>query len=209
LVAPKAARAGDRSFETGRKNRNRSCWLSAICVNQRYEPIPPDVIAVNNAAHEAITSYDTANGIENSPWLYYKLVSVQASPFDVSAISPTDPIRGAAVFFQANIVVETNYTLQQFQGRISSSTAGRGAPTAVAAPGLPPPNVVTPASKPPGVAGVNMGGCIGCHGNAQVKNGTDFSFILAEGPSPTPYPDAPSALSDAAVRDKYLNLFRR
>ena len=151
----------------------------------------------------AITGYDTANGIENSPWLYYKLVSVQASPFDVSAISPTDPIHGPAVFFQANIVVETNYTLQQFQGRI----AGSGAPTAMPAPGLPPPNVVTPASKPPGVVGVNMGGCMGCHGNAQVSKSTDFSFILAEGP--TPYPDTPSALGDAAVRDKYLNLFHR
>jgi hypothetical protein len=52
-----------------------------------------------------------------------------------------------------------------------------------------------------------MGGCMGCHRNAQVSKGTDFSFILAEGP--TPYPDTPSALSDAAVRDKYLNLFRR
>jgi hypothetical protein len=171
----------------------------AICVNKRYEPIPPDVIAVNLAAHVAITSYDTANGIENSPWLYYKLVSVQASPFDVSAISPTDPIHGPAVFFQANIVVETNYTLQQFQGRI----AGNGAPTAVP---LPPPNVVTPVSKPPGVAGVNMGGCMGCHGNAQVSKGTDFSFILAKGF--TSSPDTPSALGDAAVRDKYLNLFR-
>jgi hypothetical protein len=179
----------------------------AICVNQRYEPIPPDVIAVNLAAHVAITGYDTANGIGNSPWLYYKLVSVQASPFDVSAISPTDPIHGPAAFFQANIVVETNYTLQQFQGRISSSTGGAGAPTAVPAPGLPPPNVVTPASKPPGVVGVNMGGCMGCHGNAQVKSGTDFSFILAEGF--TRNPDTPSALGDAAVRDKYLNLFRR
>ena len=95
----------------------------AICVNQRYEPIPPDVIAVNLAAHVAITSYDTANGIGNSPWLYYKLVSVQASPFDVSTISPTDPIHGPAAFFQANIVVETNYTLQQFQGGIANSGA--------------------------------------------------------------------------------------
>ena len=103
----------------------------AICVNQRYEPIPPDVIAVNNAAHQAITSYNTANGVANSPWLYYKLVSVQASPFDVSAKSPTDPVHGPAVFYQANIVVETNYTLQQFQGRISISAAGAGAPTSL------------------------------------------------------------------------------
>ena len=179
-----------------------------ICVNQRYEPIPPDVIAVNLAAHVAITSYDTANGIGNSPWLYYKLVSVQASPFDVSTISPTDPIHGPAAFFQANIVVETDYTLQRFQGGIANS----GPPTAL---GMPPPNVFTPAANPPpGVVGVNMGGCMGCHGNAQVASGTDFSFILAGVPygdsgGATPLPDTPSALGDAAVRDRYLTLFRR
>ena len=99
----------------------------AICVNQRYEPIPPDVIAVNKAAHQAIAGYNTTNGVASSPWPYYKLVSVQASPFDISAISPSNSIHGPAVFYQANIVVETNYTLQQFQGRISST----GAPTAL------------------------------------------------------------------------------
>ena len=176
----------------------------AICVNQRYEPIPPDVIAVNNAAHQAITSYNTANGVVNSPWLYYKLVSVQALPFDVSAKSPTDPLHSPAVFYQANIVVETNYTLQQFQGRISTSAAGQGAPTSLG--GLPPPNVVTPAPTPPSVVGVNMGGCMGCHGNAQVTGGTDFSFILAEGV--TKRPDTPSAIGDAQLRAKYLDLFQ-
>jgi hypothetical protein len=176
----------------------------AICINQRYEPIPPDVIAVNNAAHQAITSYNTANGVVNSPWLFYKLVSVQASPFDVSAKSPTDPVHSPAVFYQSNIVVETNYTLQQFLGRISNSTAGTGAPTSLG--GLPPPNVVTPAPTPPNVVGVNMGGCMGCHGNAQVSKGTDFSFILAEGP--TYSPDTPSALGDAQLRAKYLDLFQ-
>jgi hypothetical protein len=95
----------------------------AICINQRYGPIPSDVIAVNLAAHVAITSYDTANGIGNSPWLYYKLVSVQATPFDVSTILPTDPIHGPAAFFQANIVVETDYTLQRFQGNFADSLA--------------------------------------------------------------------------------------
>jgi hypothetical protein len=175
-----------------------------ICVNQRYEPIPPDVIAVNNAAHQAITSYNTANGVANSPWLYYKLVSVQALPFDASAKSPIDPLHGPAVFYQANIVVETNYTLQQFQGRISTSKPGAGAPTSLG--GLPPPNVVTPAPTPPGVVGVNMGGCMGCHGNAQVSKGTDFSFILAEGY--TRSPDTPGVLSNAQLRAKFLDLFR-
>jgi hypothetical protein len=145
---------------------------------------------VNNAAHQAITAYNIANGVADSPWLFYKLVSVQASPFDVSAKSPTDPVHSPAVFYQANIVVETNYTLQQFQGRIS----GTGAPTSLG--GLPPPNVVTPA--PHGVVGVNMGGCMGCHGNAQVRAGTDFSFILSE-VGEIDSPDPPLALGDAQL----------
>lgn len=178
----------------------------AICVNQRYEPIPPQIIVVNKAAHAAIAAYDAAQGVGKSPGPYYKLVSVQASPFDVSAISPTDPVHGAGVFFQANIVVETNYTLQQFQGRISTTPAGAGAPTAVVAPGVPPPNVVTPAMASPGVVGVNMGESMGCHGNAQVSKGSDFSFILSEGF--TTAPETPSALASAALRAKYLNLFR-
>jgi hypothetical protein len=182
----------------------------AICVNQRYEAIPADVIAVNKAAHAAIAAYDSAQGVANSPWPYYKLVSVQPQPFDVSKISPTDPVHGAAVFFQANIVVETNYTLQQFQGRISTSQGGAGAPTAEVSRGVPPPNVVTPSPNGPGVVGVNMGGCMGCHGNAQVSKGSDFSFILAEGF--TRAPETPSALGGAeaaALRQKYLKLFTR
>ncbi len=175
----------------------------AICVNHRYQSIPPDVIAVNKAAHQALSTYNAANGVPGSPWPYFKLVSVQASPFDVSAISPTDPVHGPAVFYQANIVVETNYTLQQFQGRIATSTAGAGAPTSLG--GLPPPNVVTPAPTPPGVVGVNMGGCMGCHGNAQVAKGTDFSFILAGGYITGP--ETPAAIGDAKLRGKYLNLF--
>jgi len=180
----------------------------AICVNQRYEPIPPDVIAINNAAHQAITAYNTANGVANSPWLFYKLVSVQASPFDVSEKSPTDPARGPAVFYQANIVVETNYTLQQFQGRIFYIPGQKnGAPTSL---GVPPPNVVTPV--PHGVVGVNMGGCMGCHGNAQVSAGTDFSFILSEVGN-IKSPDAPLASGDAQLRAnnsaiRYLDQFQ-
>ncbi|MFL5337171.1 MAG: hypothetical protein ACJ8H8_29355, partial [Geminicoccaceae bacterium] len=73
--------------------------------------------------------------------------------------------------------------------------------------GGPPPNVVTPAPKPPGVVGVNMGGCMGCHGNAQVTGGTDFSFILFEGF--TRQPETPSALGDPALAAKYLELFQR
>lgn len=190
----------------------------SVCVNQRYESIPADVVTVNQAAHAAIAAYNTTNQVQNSPWPYYKLVSVQANPFDVSTIStsPSDQAHSAAVFFQANIVVETNYTLQQFQGRI----AGNGAPTAFPGPRpvappptpvpppppatvAPPPNVIT--VTPNAVTGVNMGGCMGCHGNAQVTKGSDFSFILANGV--TPEPETPSALGNEQVKAKYRNMF--
>jgi len=37
----------------------------------------------------------------------------------------------------------------------------------------------------------NMGGCMGCHGNAQL-NGDDFSFILLQGR--VPEPETPTAI---------------
>ena len=76
------------------------------------------------AAHAAIAAYSAANGIANSPWAYYKLVNVQAYPFSVTDIvsDPNSP-RNAATFYQANIVVETNYTLQNFSGRVASNGA--------------------------------------------------------------------------------------
>jgi hypothetical protein len=180
-----------------------------ICVNQRYQPIPAEVIAVNQIAHQAIEAYDASNQVQNSPWPYYKLVEVQAQPFDVAEISSTNPNRSASVFYQANSVVETNYTLQQFKGRIASS----GAPTSIPAANVPPPNVITlspsyaPPVQSPAAAGVNMGGCMGCHGNAQVNGGTDFSFILQEGK--TISPDTPSALELETTSRKYLTLFSR
>jgi hypothetical protein len=58
-------------------------------------------------------------------------VNVQAYPFNVTDIvsDPNGP-RNAATFYQANIVVETNYTLQNFSGRV----APNGAPTNYTAP---------------------------------------------------------------------------
>lgn len=32
----------------------------------------------------------------------------------------------------------------------------------------------------------NMGGCMGCHGTAAVQVGTDYSFLLADGPVMAP-----------------------
>ena len=44
-------------------------------------------------------------------------------------------------------------------------------------------NVYYNGEKPDGTHfGFNMGGCMGCHGNAQV-NGSDFSFIIGSSTS--------------------------
>ncbi|AZC18922.1 hypothetical protein [Pseudomonas sp. CMR5c] len=168
----------------------------SICVNQRYESITAEVIQANRDAHQAIQAYTLGRGIGSSPWQYYKLVSVQAQPFDVSQISRSDVSHGPAVFYQANIMVETDYTLQQFKGRI----AANGAPTSFQAAGAPPPpNVYSLTNRPPVAQGVNMGGCMGCHGNAQVA-GYDFSFILKGGQVRLPEAPGGNALAEASAR---------
>lgn len=180
-----------------------------ICVNKRDNSIPSDVIAVNKAAHDAIRAYNKNNGISQSPWLYYKLVNVQAFPFDKSQIDPTNPngIHNPATFFQANIVVETNYTLQLFHGRISANGAPTDFPVPAPSPTpkIPltpviPPNVYTFIGTPkPTVRSYNMGGCMGCHGNAQAL-GYDFSFILKQGGVLDP--ESP-AISSATLVKRY------
>lgn len=177
-----------------------------ICVNRRDNAIPPDIVAVNQAAHDAIRRYNAANGIKQSPWLYYKLVNVQAYPFDKSQINTTDPNapHNPSTFFQANIVVETNYTLQLFHGRVVAAGPGNGAPTDFPTPNVPataaavPPNVYVVGANNT-VSAYNMGGCMGCHGNAQAA-GSDFSFILNQGP--VREPEFPQ-ISPALLRPKY------
>jgi hypothetical protein len=49
-----------------------------------------------------------------------------------------------------------------------------------------------------------MGGCMGCHGNAQVTKGTDFSFILA-GAGKTTKPDVGGPQNPMNL-DKFIQL---
>jgi hypothetical protein len=171
-----------------------------ICVNKRDHALPPDIIAANQAAHAAIKQYNSNNGITNSPWAYYKLVDVQAYPFDKGQIDFQNPngVHNPSTFYQSNIVVETSYTLQFFSGRL----ANNGPPTDIPPPApsstpsplvavVPPNDFVY--SNPP-VSGFNMGGCMGCHANAQ-SVGYDFSFILRGGPVPEPEHPATSSAS--------------
>jgi hypothetical protein len=183
-----------------------------VAVNQRLHNIPQCVIDVNTAAHAAIKTYGQQNNNGNPVWLYYKLVNVQYQPYDkpagityTGAPSGPDP----STYYQANEVVETNYNLQVFSGQfqhdpnnndnilnlitdyVSDSTSSFY--------GKPFKNVFYSTSAPNSGSASNMGGCMGCHGNAQVA-GYDFSFILKNAPVFAPEPGtAPTSAVPSAV----------
>jgi hypothetical protein len=178
-----------------------------ICVNQRVNPITPDVIAENTAAHAAITASLPPGG--TTPFLYYKLVNVQYYPYDhvvpgtssanngwIYTPNPSQPPSAqnptAGSYYLANGVVETNRSLQQFSGGLS-------------------PNISTVwnADATPHKNGYygghfyNMGGCMGCHGS-QGQNPTtnpsgDFSVILSRGAVITPETPAPPTSNGVAA----------
>lgn len=184
-----------------------------ICVDKRDNAIPDYVIDANAGAHAAIASYLQENGIEQAPWLSYKLVNVQYFPYDKipdpnlpngslytaePPFSATNP--SPSSYYQANIVVETNRSLQLFAGGLSPDIT-----TEWNSDGTPHKNTYY------GGSFHNMGGCMGCHGS-QGQNPTgqagDFSVILARGSGgtgqpETPAPEGPEGLIDIP-RNRYL-----
>jgi hypothetical protein len=179
-----------------------------ICVNQRTYTIPRPIVVVNKVVHNHIRAYAKSHGFASTPWLHYKLVNVQAVPFDQSSIdtknsnSPKNP----ATFYLANSVVETDYTLQNFTGRLTMGGASTNYP-------FPPNNVrqdfkntfIIPTKGTVGqpIQAFNMGGCMGCHGQANSK--TDISFILSGGPVQSP--ETASPLQQPRIVERYRRLF--
>ena len=159
-----------------------------VLVNRRKHAIPEEIVAVNRAAHRAITTYVRQNlpvGTK-TPWAHYKLVNVQAKPIDKPVPGKDYTGSDIATYYQANSVVETDQNLQVFSGRFYPISGVFSGNKAAAAPsGLNVSNTITdfnPDGSPAmnvqhGGRGFNMGGCMGCHGNAQ-RTGSDFSFIF-------------------------------
>lgn len=156
-----------------------------ISVNRRVHTIPEAVVDANRTAHQAITAYNEANGLADSPWNYYKLVNVQYKPIDKPTPGQDYAGPDAATYYQANIVLETDYNLQNFSGSVALPGPGEnltlegesvvGLVSDFDLDGKPLKNLYY------GGHGFNMGGCMGCHGTAQAA-GADSSFlILASG----------------------------
>jgi hypothetical protein len=161
-----------------------------ICVVQRANPIPREIIAVNDVAQNAIAKYLRGAA---SPWTHYKLVNVQYRPYSNTtpgvAFPGRDPATGnnPANFYLANIVVETNRSLQLFQGGLVNSVIESTYASQF------PPFTGTGAHTNTTFNGTdyNMGGCMGCHGSQGQHSGGQFSVILARGGAQNLAPEAP------------------
>jgi hypothetical protein len=186
------------TLPNGAPNPNSEPNKGRICVNRRYNDIPDYAIQANAQAHAAIATYLKQAGIPAAPWLSYKLVNVQYFPYDkipdpkIPNGSPyqaqppyTAKNPAPSSYYQANIVVETNRSLQEFSGGLSPNIS-----TDWNQDGSPHKNTYY------GGHFYNTGGCMGCHGsqgqNPLTPYGAgDFSVILARGTVAQPESPAP------------------
>jgi hypothetical protein len=190
-----------------------------VSVNRRVHPIPPAVVQANQTAHAAIAAYNQQHGLRSSPWQYYKLINVQYQPIAGKQPGVNYPGPDSSTFYQSNSVVETDYNLQTFSGMFQPSFRDSATHSEVRRPGI-----ITDwcgqNSYGPGCTGngpfynvrylghaFNMGGCMGCHGNAQAFGG-DFSFIMfgAEGGNSSVQLADPATAADDT--EKFFRLFR-
>lgn len=156
--------------------------LDTPIVNGKYAPnvdppmpesahrrsIPDTIQQVNTMAQNLIISTN-----KQSVWQYYQLIGVQGTPVDYKN-RDTDPN-----YFMANYVIESDSLLAHFHGSFAAPFDSSLK------------NVVY------GGMTYNMGGCQGCHGQAQLS-GTDFSFLLDFGAGkPVPQPDGYLTIQEA------------
>mgnify|MGYP000458651768 FL=1 len=124
--------------------------------------------------------YITSPGRKGSAGGCFWLTTAPATP---PATAPADAL---SYFFLANIMVETNQTLQNFVG---------GAPAGAVIPGFTNVYLNGAAGSP-----FTMGGCQGCHGFQGQANGGDMSILLAGGPNNTAHPDSLDSTGATAVK---------
>ena len=128
---------------------------------RRAHPIHSQVASTNDSVHAAFKAADP-----NTIWQYYKLVGVQATP--VSGPPPAGTsLDDLSYYYLANIMVETNQTLQNFHGSVGDD----GHPT-----DLQQVYIQGAAGSP-----FAMGGCQGCHGFQGQLAGGDMSVLIANG----------------------------
>lgn len=147
---------------------------------------PPTITGSTDAVNAEVKAAMAKSGMfKDSVWQYYELKGVQAIPINEPAGTGT-PTAESENFYLANNVIESSQPgVQLFKGGVagpspaSSSSGGQVFTNNRAAN-----NIFYPSSSSGGSsssssggsapAPVNMGGCMGCHGNAKFP-GQDFS----------------------------------
>jgi hypothetical protein len=125
---------------------------------------------------EASSNYVHSKLPAKSVWRNYRLVGVQAKP-------TSDSTSTAINFFLSNYVVESDYTLNHFNGSSIGTPHDHGK------------NVLYHNQL------YSMGGCQGCHGASQLSFGTDFSFLLDTVGKPVQSPDI-------SIKNRFAKLAR-
>ena len=137
-------------------------------------PLTYGVISDSVQARIRAASPDNPNFLAN-----YRLTGIQSDLYPDSPLA--DRKTTMPTYYLANLVIESDSLLADFSG------SGFGAPHDDK------PNVITDGKF------ITVGGCSGCHGaGAQVKGGTDFSFLNDFAAKPIPVPD-PFRLPDSKI----------
>ena len=191
---------GNRLYYLNTAGLNAAPNGGFICINRRDNAIPPAVVAANVAAHAALAAYEAKNGGYHSPFEYYKLINVQSSPYDKQKVGPYVQASGGplpSTYSLANILVETNRSLQTFSGSlVGGGSTGSNSDFA-------------PLFNRPILGQTfknvyfnkkvhDMGGCMGCHGTQAQQRGSDFSVIAFQGSVKAPEYPAPIVLGRGA-----------
>ncbi|QWF16618.1 hypothetical protein [Lysobacter capsici] len=143
------------------------------------------VFEVNNEVQQAMAS---TPAFKNSVWRYYRLVGLQVLPTSQdSSVTPAKPDPLTQDFYLANIVVESSQPgIQLFKGGVKDPDPDQKQFTLLAKRGLP--SILGVKKLPPNTDQLVMGGCMGCHGNAQYprdkttgKGPSIFSFLINQG----------------------------
>ena len=175
-----------------RNNNIQTIGIDTVTVNGQHQAdvdphrlnpviervIPETIQSVNTAVHNAITTTNV-----NSKWQYYQLIGVQGTPIDYNQRTSDNN------YFMANYVIESDLKLTNFHGSFADPFDSSIK------------NIISNGEE------LNMGGCMGCHGQAQTTFGTDFSFLLDSGAGkPVIKPDPYQTYEEALAASKRVPL---
>lgn len=139
------------------------------------------VYEVNTEVQQAMAG---TPAFKDSVWRYYRLVGLQVLPTNEdSSVTPAKPDPLTQDYYLANIVIESSQPgIQLFKGGVKDPNPDKGEFTLLAKRGLP--SILDVKGLPPNSDQLVMGGCMGCHGNAQYPRNDKgsgpsiFSFLI-------------------------------